>query len=99
MGFFYFLLFIFLTQTIAGQWQPQPCHPPHTHAGAHTHLPPHHPRGTQAPATTETVTAPILSPKCLPPALITSPTPPQLPLPRLLHPQQPQPDPHPPKNI
>src|SRR6266702_1458531 len=53
----------------------------------------------QAPATTEIMSADsalTLLPHHLPPALVTSPTPPQLPLPGLLHPQQPQPDPHPP---
>src|SRR6266702_7306988 len=58
----FFFLFIFLTQTIAGQWQPQPCHPLHAHIGTPTCLPPHHPQGTQAPAATETVTTLTPSP-------------------------------------
>src|SRR6266702_1152250 len=99
MGCFYFLLFIFLTQTIAGQWGPQPRCPPHAHAGAPACLAPHHPRGTQAPAAPETMTTPTPLPECPPPALIAGLTPPQLPLPRLPHPQQPQLDPHPPENI
>src|SRR6266702_4049669 len=62
-------------------------------------LAPTHPQGVQAPATTETMTTLTPSPEHLPPALVASPTPPQPPLPRLLHPQQPQLDPHPPENI
>src|SRR6266702_4252107 len=54
---------------------------------------------TQAPATAKTMTTPTPSPHHPPPALVAGPTLPQLPLPRLLHPQQLQPDPHPPKNI
>src|SRR6266702_5849102 len=100
MGFYcYFLLFIFLTRTVAGQWRPQPRRPLHAHAGAPARLPPHHPRGAQAPAVAETVTTPTLSPQRPPPALVAGPTLPQLPLPRLPHPQQLQPDPHPPENI
>src|SRR6266702_7495860 len=98
MGLFYFI-FIFLTRTAAGQWWPQPCCPPHTHTGTPACLPLHYPRGTQAPAATETVTAPTPSPERPPPALVADPMLPQPPLPRLPHPQQPQPDPHPPENI
>src|SRR6266702_7079568 len=74
--FFKFLLFIFLTRTITGQWWPQPHHPLHMHAGTPTCLPPHHPQGMQAPAITETMTILTLSPQHPPPALIIGLTPP-----------------------
>src|SRR6266702_4372121 len=53
---------------------------------------------TTSPSPSRTCRPP-LSPKRPPPALVAGPMPPQLPLPGLPHPQQPQPDPHPPENI
>src|SRR6266702_123870 len=89
-GFFLFSSFYIFTsnccRTMVATTLPSS---PRTHRHPHS-LAPTHPRGTQAPAATETVTAPTPSPEHLPPALIASPIPPQPPLPRLLHPQQPQ---------
>src|SRR6266702_120417 len=98
-GFFLFSSFYIFNsnrrRTMAATTSPSP---PRTRRRPRS-LAPTHPRGAQAPAAAETVTAPTPSPERPPPALVAGPTPPQPPLPGLSHPQQPQPDPHPPENI
>src|SRR6266702_4288710 len=92
-GFFLFSSFYIFNsncrRTMAATTSPSPpctCRRPRS-------LAPTHPRGAQAPAAAETVTAPTPSPERLPPALVASLTLPQPPLPRLPHPQQLQLDP------